>query len=80
MIIVCSLSGYESDIQGKAYIVSLAPFTSITPTFEEAKKHIQMKLFWHGPFGSSTQSLKLDKLVICGFCKSMWMFLVVELE
>ena len=73
-IMVCSLSSYEDDIQGKAYIISLASFTNVTPMFEKAKKHIWMKAFWHGPFkiipaGSSTQSLKLGELVTCGLCK-----------
>jgi len=73
-VMVRPLSGYKDDIQGKAYIISLAPFTSVTPTFEEAKKHIRMTAFWQGPFkitpaGSSEQSLKLGELVTCGLCK-----------
>ena len=69
-IMVHSLCGYGDDIQGKAYIVSLAPFTNVIPAFKEAKKHIRMKSFWYGPFkiilaGSSTQGLKLGKLVTC---------------
>jgi len=71
---VHALSGYKSDIQGKAYVVSLAPFTDISPTFEEAKKYIRTKTFWQGAFmitptSSSVQGQKLGELVTCGLCK-----------
>ena len=73
-IMVHALSGYKSDIQGKAYVVSLAPFTDISPTFEEAKKYIRTKTFWQGAFmitptSSSVQGQKLGELVTCGLCK-----------
>ena len=68
------LNGYENDIQGKAYLVSLAPFTNTLSAFEDAKKHIWRKTFWQEPFmitptSSSIQSLKLGELVTCGLCK-----------